>query len=265
MFVKRWLAIIALVLCASSTAAAQESPSTSSTATEDPRARGVRLFREAADHYRAGRFRVAVELLRESYELHPEPVVLFNLARSLEGLGEFDAALDAYRRFLEASPDAPDRGAVEARVETLTRLVEEQQARAEAEAEAARASAEAAETPEVVAPPAGPDELDVGSFVFIGAGAAGLITGAILSGVAVTTHNDWVNAPSQEAALSSLASAQDLALAANVAFIAGGVLAMVGGIWLIVDASDGPAGAPSESVTAQLGVGPGSAELTLRW
>jgi tetratricopeptide (TPR) repeat protein len=225
---------------------------------ETSRDRGVRLFREAAEHYRAGRFRVAVELLRESYELHPEPLVLFNLGRSLEGLGELEAAVDAYRRFLEAAPDATDRGAVEARIATLQRLVDERRALDEAAASAADARQQPDEQSEA---PALADEIDAGSIVLAGVGLAGLIVGSILAGAAVTTHNQWVDAPSHASALESLAAANDLASAANVALAIGGALALAGGVWLAVDAAESGEGAPSASVR----LGPSHAALHLSW
>lgn len=228
---------------------------------EAPRDRGVRLFQEAAGHYRAGRFRVAVELLRESYELHPEPVVLFNLARSLEGLGELADALDAYSRFLEASPNAPDRGAVEARIETLERLVREQREREAAAA--AREAEPSSSTPRPPPVPSGPDELDAAAIVVTGAGGAGLLVGAILAGAAVTTHNQWVDAPSHASAIESLAEARDLAAAANVALAIGGALGLLGGVWLIVDAAD--SGGATETESVRVGVSAGGMHLDMRW
>lgn len=233
---------------------------------ETARQRGVRLFQEAAAHYRAGRFRVAVELLRESHELHPEPVVLFNLARSLEGLGELDEALDAYARFLEAAPDAPDRGAVEARIQTLDRLVRE---RREAASDPAITPAPAAPlTPVLVPPPApapsGPDELDPPAIVLSVLGGAGLLAGAIVSGVAVTTHNEWVDAPSHADAVQSLAEAREIATAANVALGIGGALALVGGLWLIVDAADS-GDDDTERASVRVGVSASGARLDVHW
>ncbi|HEY8431762.1 MAG TPA: tetratricopeptide repeat protein [Sandaracinaceae bacterium] len=233
---------------------AQTSEGVEAPAEETERDRAVRLFREAAEHYRAGRFRVAVELLRESYQLHPEPVVLFNLARSLEGLGELEQAMEAYSRFIELSPNAPDRGAVEARIRTLERLVREQREREEA-ARRAREQAEEEEQREPEPPPlpSGPDEIDAAAIVVTGLGGAGLIVGAIVAGAAVATHNQWVDAPSHASAVQSLAEARDLATAANVAFAIGGALALIGGIWIIVDAADSGGGsAGTESVRVGL-------------
>lgn len=232
-------------------------------AEETPRDRGVRLFQEAASHYRAGRFRVAVELLRESYELHPEPVVLFNLARSLEGLGELEEALESYSAFLEASPNAPDRGAVEARIETLERLVREQREREEAARAIAQSERERDE-PEVPILPAEPDELDAGGIALTAVGAAGLLAGAIVSGVAVAKHNEWVDAPSHAAAVQSLAEARDIASAANVTFAIGGALALVGGIWLIVDGVDS-GGETTETSSVRVGLGGDGMRLDVRW
>ncbi|HVY46216.1 MAG TPA: hypothetical protein VHB21_10070, partial [Minicystis sp.] len=92
-------------------------------AQHDPRA--VELFRESAVRYREGRFREAAELLREAYAREPEPLLLYNLGRACEGMGDAACAIDAYKRYLRAAKAPPDRAAIEGRVATLERQVEE--------------------------------------------------------------------------------------------------------------------------------------------
>src|SRR5690242_20671813 len=88
-------------------------------ATETPRDRALRLFRDSDEHYKRGEFERAIELLRESYDVYPEPLVLYNLARALEGLGDFAAAVTEYERYLATSQNLSDRGGIERRVATL--------------------------------------------------------------------------------------------------------------------------------------------------
>jgi tetratricopeptide (TPR) repeat protein len=80
----------------------------------------------AERHYRAGveaytrrRFDVAATEFRAAYELTHDPALLFNLGSALASDGQRDAAVEALRDFLRASPDAPNRAAVEARLREL--------------------------------------------------------------------------------------------------------------------------------------------------
>ncbi len=57
--------------------------------------RALALFELSGEKYRAGDFEGAVELLTEAYDLFPEPVILYNLARAYEGMGESVRARDA--------------------------------------------------------------------------------------------------------------------------------------------------------------------------
>src|SRR5688500_927241 len=55
----------------------------------------------------------------ESYAVYPEPLVLYNLARALEGLGDFAGAVSEYERYLRTGGNLSDRGGIERRVGTL--------------------------------------------------------------------------------------------------------------------------------------------------
>src|SRR5262245_55119117 len=55
------------------------------------------LFKKSEESYRAGRFQEAVDLLTEAYQLDPNPVLLYNLARAYEGLGDTPKAIESYR------------------------------------------------------------------------------------------------------------------------------------------------------------------------
>src|SRR5690606_35346285 len=98
-------------------------------ATEDAdRKRALELFKESKQLYQEGRFRDAIERLEQAYALAPEPVLLYNLGRAFESSGELERAIDAYRRYLDEEPNAPDRGAISARIDTLERQLKERQA-----------------------------------------------------------------------------------------------------------------------------------------
>src|SRR4051794_1613167 len=59
-------------------------------------------FEDGVALYRAGRFQEAIEHFQKAYELKPEPVLLYNVARAYEGLGELKRALEGYRAYLSA-------------------------------------------------------------------------------------------------------------------------------------------------------------------
>src|SRR4051812_11273972 len=79
----------------------------------------LRLFEQSRVQYRDGHFQEAVKLLLEARSREPAPVLLYNLGRAYEGLGDRSRAIDAYSAFLTEEPSAPDRGAIEERIRTL--------------------------------------------------------------------------------------------------------------------------------------------------
>ena len=97
---------------------------------KDPKVEAVELFEKSADLYRLGKFDEAAALLERAYSLHEEPVLLYNLGRAYEGLGENQKAIDAYTKYLEKAPEAKDRGALERRIVTLKAQIEKDKQRA---------------------------------------------------------------------------------------------------------------------------------------
>lgn len=125
----------ALLPCALllSTSAAHAAPPPASI--EAPRA-PAGAATEARNLYEAGRaafmagdFAGARRHFEMAHALDEAPVLLFNMARCSEELGDADGAVDAYYAYLEAEPAAPDRREVERRIRAIRRLVG--QARAE--------------------------------------------------------------------------------------------------------------------------------------
>src|SRR5688500_3941422 len=85
--------------------AATWSPRVSAQARGSDLDRAVVLFEESERAYNAGEFAEAATLLRRAYELHPDPTLLFNLARALEGMGDLDGAIETYERYLAEGRD----------------------------------------------------------------------------------------------------------------------------------------------------------------
>jgi tetratricopeptide (TPR) repeat protein len=229
--------ILVLTLCP---APASGAPSRSSAAERAANEQAIALYRQSTRAYDEGRFQDAADLLTRAYALHAEPILLFNLARAYEGSGNVDKAIDAYTRYLAREPGAPDRRSIEQRVATLQKQVDDRQAlerqrdeerarveQAHRDAERARQAAERAEEqrrrPSVV------------PWVVAGAGVAGIGAGVVLGVVSHAHYVDARDEPFKAPASADYSSAQSFATGANVAFVAGGVVAAAGLVWGLVD------------------------------
>jgi len=228
-------------------------------ASESDRDRALELFEQSVEHYRAGRFDVAAALLREAYDLHAEPTLLYNLARALDGSGDTAGAIDAYERFLEAAPDTPDRGAVERTLVTLRQRLELAQDRDGGDGIDGDVTG-----PAPVDRP-GNDGRSVSPlpWIVLGVGVAAVATGAVVGLMAGSRHDDAVAAPIQRDAADLADQADSLALVANIAFIAGGVIAAAGLAWAIVDLTG--SGDDEADDSARLLIGPGTLTIAGRW
>jgi tetratricopeptide (TPR) repeat protein len=214
----------------------------------------VELFDQSAAAYDAGQFARAAELLKEAYKLRPDPVLLYNLARAYEGMGALPDAVQAYADFLAADPTAKDRGAIEARIATLRAQIDEQ-SRLQREA-ADRERERHRETPH----PSGVSPIP---WIVAGVGGAGLVTGAVFGALSIARHNA-ANSDAQAYMDSDQSQARSFAAAANIAFIAGGVLAAAGITWGIVDLGSSRSAPDRAPPAVSLQIGPASAWLTVR-
>jgi tetratricopeptide (TPR) repeat protein len=79
-------------------------------AAADHEAAASALVEQAARAYDQNQFDEALQLLARAFALSPRPSILYNQAQVLRAKDDCVAALDAYRRFIEATaPDDPDR------------------------------------------------------------------------------------------------------------------------------------------------------------
>jgi tetratricopeptide (TPR) repeat protein len=210
--------------------------------------KALALFEKSDKAYKDGKFEQAVKLLEEAYSLYPEPLLLYNLGRAQEGLGDLPGAVASYEKYLEDGKQITDRGAIERRVETLKaqlatrdeeqkRLAEEEQKRKQAEEERQRAEAEReADRKRIEAERLAAQKSPLetwGPWITIGTGAAIVATGFYFGARASSSHDDAVASPVQRDAAELQASAESSATIANVLFVVGG-LATAGGIgWKI--------------------------------
>jgi tetratricopeptide (TPR) repeat protein len=207
--------------------------------------RAEELFQRSHRAYRDGDFQLAVDLLLEARKLRTEPVLLYDLGRAYEALGRRADAADAYARFLEEAPTTSDRRAIEGRIATLHRQVEEEEALRRAAA-AARAQDEAAKRAPPPAEESRPSPapatersatLVLAPWVVGGVGLAALGTGAAFGVLSRSRYDDAKAEPGQAKAADLYDGAKHDAVIANVALISGAVLVAAAGVWLVVRAS----------------------------
>lgn len=218
-------------------------------------ARGAFAAGQAA--YSAGRFAEALGYFERAYELTREPDLLFNIATVHDRLRHDAQALEAYRGYLEARPDAEDRANIEARIAVLEEAARsetpappaevepdaEPEPQAEPEAEAELASGEAIEAAPSRASGVGP-----APWIVVGVGGAFLVAGVALLVVtqidldAVSSGTRWADVHDAYDRVPVLSAAGWSIAGAGLAAIAGGL------IWAAVGNDGG----------AEVAIGPGS-------
>jgi tetratricopeptide (TPR) repeat protein len=244
----RALALLALSLFVTS-AAAQP------TDVQQAREKALELFRQSEEEYRQGRFDEAAKLLEEAHRLHDEPVLLYNLARAYEGMGEREKAVDAYQRFLQRSPDTKDKGAIEKRIQTLNKeIADQRQLQSEKQQLEKEKGREKTAPPPVKPPPESSSPFPgIWPWVTAGAGVALIGTGGVFGVLAQSKRDDADADPEHKSSRRTFRDAESLATTANVFFIVGGVVAAGGVTWIVLST-----GAEDAEPSAELRVGPGS-------
>ncbi len=216
------------------------------------RDKALALFEASDKAYKAGEFEHAVELLQEAYGLYPEPLLLYNLGRAQEGLGDTSGAIASYEKYLHDATDIKDRGAIERRIDTLKAQLakQEQDAKRRAEEEELRRH-----------PPPPIDERTplekYGPWITIGAGGLVTATGVVFGIRAESTHDDAVATPIQRDAAELQRSAERSATLANVLFAMGGAAIVGGVVWKVWQWKT------SRTTSAQVVVSPAS--VAIEW
>lgn len=94
-----------------------------------PADRAREYFRDGMRAFDEHRYSDAITQFRRASELVPSADLTFNIARAQEELGELDAAIESYRRYLRDRVDPPDREAVEEHIRQLEERAEAQRLR----------------------------------------------------------------------------------------------------------------------------------------
>ncbi|MCB9707740.1 MAG: hypothetical protein H6714_02965 [Myxococcales bacterium] len=258
---KGFIAIFLAFMALASTVSAQKRRSYGG----DNRSRAVVLFERSESLYREGKFSAAAVLLRQAYELEPEPVLLYNMGRALESDGQLKAAADAFQEYLNTTKlNASERRAMEARIHALKQQVDTNARIKKERDEAQRRQREAetrllAERTRPVAPKEA-DSISPWPWVIVGIGAAGLAAGGVFGILAAGKHKDAQNEPTQAKALELQDSANTLSSASVVMLVTGGIITVGGLTWGLVDiyTQDGDADTPADGTKIALRIMPSS-------
>jgi tetratricopeptide (TPR) repeat protein len=88
--------------------------------------------RAAKRHYDRGRrlfdlqkFDEALEQFQKAYDADPLPDFLFNIGQCQRNLGDYEAAVFSFKKFLKLDPEAPNRAKVEKLIEDLEAKIDE--------------------------------------------------------------------------------------------------------------------------------------------
>lgn len=190
---------------------------------DDPAA----LFSQAETLYLEGRYEETIEILEALIETHEEPILRFNLGRAYESAGLLDPAIDAYRQYLEAAQDAPDRASVEARIDRLEERIPSEGVPKPALAQVEQPPPEPSES---VAP-----RPVIAPWVMAGAGGIVLIAGGVLGGISRARATEAEDpATDQVRALDAWSEARSFGRVAIGALIIGGALVLAGVTWGVV-------------------------------
>lgn len=112
----------------------------------------------------------AIKQFEEAYRLSRKPDLLYNIARSHEALGQYEKAIEVYRRYLPTQPPSA-QGEVKVRIANMERLAERQRReRAQSTAPLPRRSS-------------------LPGWLTVGAGGALLATGAVFAGLAASKQS----------------------------------------------------------------------------
>lgn len=200
---------------------------------ERGREQALDLFEQAETLYDEGRLNEAVELLLEARSLHPEPVLLYNLARAYEGLGELEEAREAYALFLEENPDASDRGAIERRIESIREQISERERlAAELEQREAQEADEALEVGEVESS-VEPTRI-VWPWVLMSLGLTTAGVGGVFGILVLTERQESDDAAVHLNAVQAFERAETFAIVFDVVVVVGAVVAAAGLSWALV-------------------------------
>lgn len=229
-------ALVASTLPIPSSARFEPTPSEPTPAdTEDADAEAKALGAAGSEAFRAGEFDRAIAAFEEAYARVPMPNLIFNIGRAYEAKGELSRALERYEAFvLQPGVDLDTRALAANRMKVIRSILaevgpgEEVTAREDHDAPLAPVEPALAGTGEE-RPRNEPNRaLRISGLAAVGLGAAALLTGAVVGGVARQRAS---RADREQFIVDSdrdRTQARRLAVSADALFITGGIVAVTG-------------------------------------
>lgn len=166
----------------------------------DDMSRAREAFARGQELFDNGDYETARVAFQESLDAFPHYRTIFNIALCEEKLGRVAEAVEMYQRYVDWPADVPNREEVAKKVEELRQLLPPEPeappeppggtGEPEPETEPDPAPEEPGEEP-------GPD-LIVPGWITVGIGAAGMITGGVLLGLAQARANEVQNVEGEE-------------------------------------------------------------------
>jgi tetratricopeptide (TPR) repeat protein len=201
-------------------------------AKSDAKADAKAAYQQGAAHFKARSFTQALSSFEQAFKLDPSPVLLYNIARCAEEMGDVKRARTNFELYLERSPNAADRVDVERRIRVMQAVADRNRA-APAPSRAVQGGVEPG--------PADPPYL---AYSLVGTGVLAVAIGAFLGAKAGGLDDDYTGEITDARRKQVLGDdAQSTALWANVAYGAGGALLVGGAILWLLDAPAAPVSA----------------------
>lgn len=213
-----------------------------------------RHFQNGAAYYDRANYAMALEEFQRAYRLESAPELLYNMGRCHEGLGQTEQAIARFEAYLAAKPGANNAPVVQARIKNLRGLLQSKAPKPTPAATPGKAPAAAAQ-PEQAPTPTRRREaasLKLAGWATLGGGAAVMVAGAILGGVALQKTGEYEDGYARHMAYDEAQGILDQAEAMETGMFVclglGAAAAVTGVVLLILDGSG-----ETSSASASLG------------
>lgn len=194
----------------------------------------AQAYAAGAAAFKAKQYAAALASFERAFKLDPVPILLYNIARCHEEMGNAQEAVTGFRLYLARAPQAADRADVERRIRVMEAILKRQAATPAAPPSAAPPSAAPpSAAPASVAEPAESEWQLPWGIGLASAGGLGVAVGVVF-GASARSNEDAHRAANDDATKSARwADAESDASIATASTIIGGVL-LAGGLGLIL-------------------------------
>jgi len=229
-----------------------------------------RLFNQAHLAYRRGDYEEAILKWEQSFELSGEPLIFLSIANAYERLGDAERALDYLTRWRKKAPRR-EHEELDQRIESLERRVEDERAdeerrKREEEERIAEEKRRLDEERQAKLEKLREQEQEkdtgvwtIAGWSMVGTGAAAVIAGLVMDGVAASKRPNEEEACTQsgpgllcrDALRSDIESSNTLAIAGDATWIVGSLVA-AGGVVVLLTLATGDDGDATDGADAKL-------------